>query len=280
MKLTNRFWLFAAAMFAFPAIALAQTPGFSNEAAREDISYFDFFVIKGGWITYFLVVLSVVTVALLIRYSRSMRRPAIVPEETVTAVRAMLAEKKYVDAIKQTGEDESMVAQVVHAALIEAPNGYAAMERTLEETLDERSSRLYRKIEHFHVIGNIAPMVGLFGTVTGMILLFAEIHATEAFPGPRIVAERIAVALVTTFWGLAVAIPALSIYGLFRNWIDVLTAECALTAEDLLSVFKPGAAARANAAGGQGAVPPSPDASAGGSQGAAAGTQTGSPAKG
>lgn len=280
MKLTNRLWLFAAAMLAFPAAALAQAPAFSNEAAREDISYFDFFVIKGGWITYLLVVLSVVTLAMLIWYSRSMRRPAIVPEETVTAVRAMLAEKKYVDAIKQTGEDESMVAQVVHAALIEAPNGYAAMERTLEETLDERSSRLYRKIEHFHVIGNIAPMVGLFGTVTGMILLFAEIHATEAFPGPRIVAERIAVALVTTFWGLAVAIPALSIYGLFRNWIDVLTAECALTAEDLLSVFKPGAAARASAAGGQGAAAPSPEASASGSPGAAAGSQPGSPAKG
>ena len=76
--------------------------------------------------------------------------------------------------------------------------------------------------------------------VTGMILLFAEIHAADAFPGARIVADRIAIALITTFWGLAVAIPALSIYGVFRNRIDVLTAECALAAEHLLAVFKPG----------------------------------------
>jgi biopolymer transport protein ExbB len=83
-------------------------------------------------------------------------------------------------------------------------------------------------------------MIGLLGTVTGMILLFAEIHAADAFPGARIVADKIAVALITTFWGLAVAIPSLSIYGVFRNRIDVLTAECALTVEQLLNVFKPG----------------------------------------
>lgn len=270
MNVMNRLCLSAAVLCAFPAVAFAQTSAFSDEAAREDISYFDFFVIKGGPIAIGLIALSVVTLALLIVYYRSMRRSTLLPDETVQSVRGLLAQKNYVDAIKHTGEDDSMVAQVVHAALIEAPNGYAAMERTLEETLDERSARLYRKIEHFHVIGNIAPMVGLFGTVTGMILLFAEIHATEAFPGPRIVAERIAVALVTTFWGLAVAIPALSIYGLLRNWIDVLTAECALTAEDLLSVFKPGGSARASAAAAQGAGTDAPPGAAAG--GATAGS--------
>ena len=98
---------------------------------------------------------------------------------------------------------------------------------------------LYRKIEYVHIIGNVSPMIGLLGTVTGMIFLFAEIHAADAFPGARIVADRIAVALITTFWGLAVAIPALSIFAIFRNRIDVLTAECALATEHILAVFKP-----------------------------------------
>ena len=121
------------------------------------------------------------------------------------------------------------------------------MERALEESLDERSARLFRKIEYMNIIGNVAPMIGLLGTVTGMILLFAEIHAADAFPGARIVADRIAIALITTFWGLAIAIPALSIYAVFRNRIDVLTAECALAAEQVLAVFQPGATSLENA---------------------------------
>jgi biopolymer transport protein ExbB len=115
------------------------------------------------------------------------------------------------------------------------------MERALEEMLDERSARLFRKTEYLSIIGNVSPMIGLLGTVTGMIMLFAEIHAADAFPGARVVADRIAVALITTFWGLAVAIPSLAIHAVFRNRIDVLTAECALTAERLLATFKPGA---------------------------------------
>ena len=115
--------------------------------------------------------------------------------------------------------------------------------------MEERSARLFRKTEYLNIIGNVSPMIGLLGTVTGMILLFAEIHAADAFPGARIVADRIAVALITTFWGLAVAIPALSIYAVFRNRIDVLTAECALAAEHILSVFKPGATSQTEPAG-------------------------------
>ena len=133
-----------------------------------------------------------------------------------------------------------MLGYVLNAGLVEASNGYAAMERALEETREERAARLLRKTEYLNIVGNVSPMIGLLGTVIGMILLFAEIHAADAFPGARIVADRIAVALITTFWGLAVAIPALSIYAVFRNRIDVLTAECALAAEHVLSVFKPG----------------------------------------
>ena len=133
-----------------------------------------------------------------------------------------------------------MLGYVVNAGLTEASNGFAAMERALEESLEERSAKLFRKTEYLHIIGNGSPMIGLLGTVTGMILLFAEIHASDAFPGARVVAEKIAVALITTFWGLAVAIPALSIHAVFRNRIDVLTAECALATERILVVFKPG----------------------------------------
>lgn len=225
-------------MFVLPA--QAQTGPIVDAASQNEINYFDFFVVKGGYIAFGLIALSIVTISLTIEHCLSIRRATIVPAEATEQTHALILEKKYLEAIQFTADEPSMMGHVLHAGLLEASNGYIAMERALEETLDERSSRLFRKIEYIHIIGNVAPMIGLLGTVVGMILLFAEIHAADAFPGARIVADRIAIALITTFWGLAVSIPALSIYGLLRNRIDVLTAECAVTAEQLLSAFKPG----------------------------------------
>ncbi len=226
------------AMFALPAAA--QTESGDEAAAAESIRYFDFFVVKGGPIAFGLIVLSVVTIALTIEHCLSIRRATIVPPEAARHTKDLIDQKKYLEAIQFTAEDPSMLGYVLNAGLLEASNGYTAMERALEEMLDERSARLFRKTEYLSIIGNVSPMIGLLGTVMGMIMLFAEIHAADAFPGARIVADRIAVALVTTFWGLAVAIPALSIYAVFRNRIDVLTSECALAADHLLTVFKPG----------------------------------------
>ncbi len=225
-------------MFAGPASA--QPDGTDGSALSTNVSYFDFFVVKGGYIAFGLIGLSIVTIALTIEHCLSIRRATIAPPEATKRIKALVDEKKYLEAIKFTGEDPSMIGYVLNAGLIEAPNGFAAMERAVEDTLEERSARFFRKIEYMSIIGNVAPMIGLFGTVVGMILLFAEIHAADNFPGARIVAEKIAIALITTFWGLAVAIPALSIYGVFRNRIDVLTAECAVTAEQILTVFNPG----------------------------------------
>jgi biopolymer transport protein ExbB len=121
------------------------------------------------------------------------------------------------------------------------------MERALEEAIEERSAKLYRKIEYLNIIGAISPMIGLFGTVVGMILLFAAIHSSDTFPRAQIVADKVSIALVATFWGLAVAIPSLSVYAVFRNRIEVITAECAVAADRILAVFKPAAQAAAAA---------------------------------
>ncbi len=233
-------------MFALPV--LAQTEPTGEAGPNAEVKYFDFFVVKGGPIAFGLIALSIVMVALTIEHCLSIRRATIVPPEAARQAKTLIDEKEDLEAIQFTAEDPSMLGYALNAGLVEASNGFAAMERALEETLEERSAKMFRKTEYLNIIGNVSPMIGLLGTVTGMILLFAEIHAADTFPGARIVADRIAVALITTFWGLAVAIPALSIYAVFRNRIDVLTAECALTAERIFSVFKPGATSHADAA--------------------------------
>jgi biopolymer transport protein ExbB len=225
-----------------PPPAWSQVETVGEGMASQSLRYFDFFVVKGGWIAYVIILLSVVAMALTLEHCASIRRATVVPAEAVVEVKALMDGRDYVSAVRYTAEDPSMIGYVLHAALLEASNGFAAMERAMEEAIEERSAKLYRKIEYLNIIGNVSPMLGLFGTVVGMILLFAEIHAADAFPRAQIVADQVAVALITTFWGLAVAIPSLSVFAIFRNRIDVLTAECAVATDRILAVFKPGVA--------------------------------------
>ncbi|MFQ5412993.1 MAG: MotA/TolQ/ExbB proton channel family protein [Phycisphaerae bacterium] len=211
----------------------------ASAVAGDTANRFDFFVGSGGWITILLIALSVVTISLAIEHCFSIRRASIAPHDAHVKMKALIDERQYLDAIRFTAEDPSMMCYVVNAGLAEAQNGYIAMERAVEESIEERAAKLHRKIEYLHVLGNVAPMIGLFGTVYGMIELFLAIKVHGQLPPAAEVADKIAIALVTTFWGLAVAIPALSIFAVFRNRIDVLTAECAIAAEKLLSVFKP-----------------------------------------
>ena len=203
---------------------------------------FDHFLVKGGAITWFVLVpLSVATVALTIEYCMSIRRETFVPPAAYQQISEQLQKREYAGAIEFTAQEPSMLCGVVNTGLMESQNGYEAMERAVEESLEDRSARMMRKIEYLNVIGNISPMIGLFGTVYGMIRLFASIRAAGGIPEPARIADDISIALVTTFWGLLVAIPALSVFAVFRNRIDLLTAECALAADRLLSPFKPGA---------------------------------------
>ena len=233
------------------APAWAQPSGGGAGPASESLNYFDFFVVKGGLIAWVIVLLSIAALALAIEYSISIRRSTIVPPSAVQETQRLVDERRYLEAVEFTAEEPSMLGYALHAALREAPNGFSAMERALEEAIEERSAKLYRKIEYLNIIGAISPMIGLFGTVVGMILLFAAIHSADTFPRAQIVADKVSIALVATFWGLAVAIPSLSVYAVFRNRIEVMTAECAVAADRILAVFKPAAqaAAAARAAG-------------------------------
>ena len=81
-------------------------------------------------------------------------------------------------------------------------------------------------------------MIGLFGTVVGMIKLFNTIVVTAGQPQPVQLADGISVALVTTFWGLIIAIPALGIHGVFRNRIEAVAGDAVVEAENIITQIR------------------------------------------
>ena len=203
-------------------------------------SYFEVIFFRGGVIWYIIWTISVVTVALIIRYMTLIRRATIIPELMRIQIQEMFENKEYRDAIDVTATDPSFLGYVIHAALAEAAHGYPAMERAMEEGSEERTTKMLRGLEWLNLIGNIGPMLGLLGTVWGMINVFFQIVEAGGMPKPEELAGGIGIALVTTLLGLAVAIPALAAYAIFRNRIDSLTSEAMVASQDLISNFRPG----------------------------------------
>ncbi|MEK6677244.1 MAG: MotA/TolQ/ExbB proton channel family protein [Planctomycetota bacterium] len=221
----------------------ASTPSSTVKAETENRGgsrAFDRYVVGGGWVTlYTLIPLSVVALALSLQFGLAIRRKTIVPPEVVQRLSELIGEGDYPGVLKFTSEDSSVIGAVVNSGLMEAKNGYAAMERAMVDSIEENAAKLTRKIEYLNLIGNVAPMLGLFGTVQGIIGMFNSISDSGGIPVMARISADLGSALVATFWGLLVAIPSLAIFGLLRNRIDVLLTETATNVDRLMAIFKP-----------------------------------------
>jgi biopolymer transport protein ExbB len=245
MKKRALFWVLAAG-----AVVLAMgVPALAEEAKASRMSigamfYTSTFSDIIGFLDMMAIyACSLASIALIVEHCITIRRAILVPEVSVAQVKTMFDERRFREALEFCQNDPSFVSAVVHAGLIEAANGYDAMENAMQDATSERVARLFRKIEWLNLLGNVAPMFGLWGTIWGMMVAFGVIAAKGGKANPSDLAEGIMIALVSTFAGLVVAIPALSAYGIFRSRIEQLSMEAALVAEELLANFKPSAAA-------------------------------------
>ncbi len=252
-------------MFATPSFAqslLAQAEVASAEVtAPAEVGGFWAIVFSGGWVGVLIVLtllmLSLLAAYLIIEQLMTLRKAEIMPTGLADEVRQLLAQGRLPDADATCRKRPSPLAFVLISGLAEIDFGWQAMEKAMEDAVAEQAAKLYRKIEYLSVIGNLAPMCGLLGTVTGMIMAFQQVAVTQGTAGAAQLAEGIYSALVTTVAGLVVAIPALGAFAVFRNRVDQLISETAYLAQH---VFVP-VRRRASAVGPRAAnvaPPPSP----------------------
>ncbi|MGH7127634.1 MAG: MotA/TolQ/ExbB proton channel family protein [Planctomycetaceae bacterium] len=200
----------------------------------------------GGSIGWIILALSVAMVALIVEHLLSIRRGTIMPRGLAEQVHHFILQNQFEQAENLCRQHPSFLGRVLSAGLAEVGLGYSAVEKAMEDAAAEQSARLFRKIEYLSVIGTIAPMLGLLGTVWGMILAFMEFEA-KANPQVSELAPGIYKALVTTLFGLGVAVPAVAFFAWFRNRIDQFVAEGALLAEHVFADYKRTLAARRKA---------------------------------
>jgi biopolymer transport protein ExbB len=205
-------------------------------SAGSDTGFFDL-VRTGGLVGGLIFALSLSMVYLMVEHLLSIRRGTLIPGELAEAVHQHLSERKIEDAKQQCSLQPCFLSNVLASGLSVIELGYRDVEKSMEDTATEQAARMFRKIEYLHLIGTLAPMLGLLGTVWGMITAFMEFEA-KANPAVSELAPGIYRALVTTMLGLTVAVPAFASFAIFRNRIDELVAEASLTAEHVFADFR------------------------------------------
>ena len=194
----------------------------------------------GILITFAILLTSVITVALIVEHAMTIRHSTLMPDRVAVELEQLIAQGKVKEATEycHLPENYSLVSHCVLAGLERFQSsdfGFAEYRAAVEEEGENQTAKLYRKTEMLGVVGAIAPMLGLLGTVWGMILAFNTIASEEGIAKPEQLADGIGQALITTLLGLMVAIPSMLAFSFFRNRIDSLVAEAGKRIEHIMA---------------------------------------------
>lgn len=223
--------------------AVAQTAGDADlvaSAAGTGMSWRDI-VQNGGKLMYVLSALSVLTVALVIYFTAVLRAGGIAPRalhrEIVDKIRAGSIEEAR-RACEYRGCPLSAIALAAMDYLRDVPDADAMMLKDIVEGEGSRQSEAIQgQTQYLMDVATIAPMVGLLGTVFGMLRAFSSVALDIANAKPVVLAAGVSQALVTTAFGLIVGIPAMAFYAFFRRRASKLVATLEMSSSDVLAAL-------------------------------------------
>lgn len=184
-----------------------------------------------------ILITSFLMVALVAMNLLQVRRDNMIPPDFVEAFEERLTNKDYQGAYEIAKNDDSYLAKVLAAGLSKLNKGYNEAIEGMQEVGEEQNMTLEHRLGWLAMIATVAPMLGLMGTVQGMIMSFEVIANSPTAPKPSELAFGISTALYTTIEGLIVAIPAMIFYGFLRNRVARYTLEVGRVSESLMSRF-------------------------------------------
>ena len=197
---------------------------------------------KGGMMMYPLLVLSLVAVLLILIYLLTIRRNAVVSDRFMDTAETMLRKRDYLGLIAYSHRRNECMARITQKTLEFVSNNPGVTFENVREVAQTEGSRqasiLTSRITYLSEIGAIAPMVGLLGTVIGMIKAFIEISQGEV-QGVRQMglAQGVSEALIATACGLAISILAFAFYSVFRGRVQKYISELEAAATHLVAML-------------------------------------------
>ena len=195
---------------------------------------FKVFFKKGGIVMYPLMLVAIIALLLFLERFVMLSYRGHLGRRFTKKMDALVAEKKYEEAANLCLKKETSLAMVLFAVLNKVNDTRENAERSLQEALLREQPKLERRMGLLAAMGTIAPLLGLLGTVTGIITLFTvitEVGTNDA----RVLAGGISEALVTTEMGLVIAIPVMILHGLLSEKIEKITSELYVQSTSLMN---------------------------------------------
>jgi biopolymer transport protein ExbB len=247
------FALFCTALFglATPAPAPAQQGDDEQAVAAQDApdqpvhrpkSRLVWFIQSSGWIGAVIVLLSVYFIATVTRLFVELRQQVAAPPDLVKQCYDLLDKRDFKGIYTAVKDDDSDFAQIVTAGLTELATGLPEARDAMERVSENLTVGMEKKISMLAVLGTLGPMIGLLGTLKGMISSFSVIALSDTQLKASEVAGGISEALLLTFEGVALSVPAIYFFAVFRNRVSTISTATLLEADEFIRRFS--AAAR------------------------------------
>jgi biopolymer transport protein ExbB len=235
--------LAAVASVALLAAAAQAQEGSAEAAAEEHVSLWGLFWGSADLFTVLLVAGSITAAFVIARCAIEIRERYILPIDAERNIRTLIDARRWEELRQYVSHDDAFVSAVVRSAL-DAPEEAGAVREAAELAAGEQCVRWLRKVEPLNIIGTLGPLLGLAGTVWGMIIAFASLGETGGRAGPGELSLGISKALFHTLLGLLLAVPALAALGFFRTRVEALCTRAMSISAQLVEGIIAGRASR------------------------------------
>src|SRR6202790_3090545 len=225
----------AAPPAASPPAASAPASGSEPEAAPpQSKSVLIWLIETSGWIGAVLLVLSIYFVAKVVHLYYDLRMEVAAPPEILQQCETLLKAKDFMGVYKLVKGDDSFFSTVLTAGLAELPQGLIEASDAMERVGETLVVEMETKISMLAVVGTLGPMIGLLGTLKGMIASFSAIAMSDTQLKASEVAGGISEALLLTFEGVGLSVPAIYYFAVFRNRVSSISVNTLLEADEFL----------------------------------------------
>ncbi len=181
---------------------------------------------KSGIVGYLILLLSVISVAVIIEKLIVLRSSSLLPQNEVNAFSELFSKGKVADVVELCKSRKSFFSQLIYETVkVMVFFSKDTFIKAYEVSAKKKLAELERGLTLLATIAAISPLLGLLGTVLGMVNIFGVLKGGGAFGSPQELSAGIAEALLTTIFGLIVAIPAVIFYNLFQSKIDKIATE-------------------------------------------------------
>lgn len=193
-------------------------------------------LVSGGWLMVPIIACSIVSLAIVGERFWSLNSKKILPSELVSSVWKLHKANQLDKSKVQSLSNSSPLGRVLAAGIMNQSHGREIMKESIEEVGRQIAHDLEKYLNSLGTIASITPLLGLLGTVIGMINVFAAIMA-NGVGDPTVLAGGISQALITTASGMSVAIPSLMFYRYFRGKVDELVIQMETEALKLVEMM-------------------------------------------